>query len=317
MSKSLVLLSGEGTTVPAAEAKALFLTYDPDAKFSFTERRIMIADSKVEPTLVARRVAFARRVGALLDDPADASPVLKGKKVRLSSFRTTSSKREVVPGKLLRGIDTEVDLLNPDYEVTVVDGEKRYFALTVPREMNQAWHLRRPRKRPYFHPSAIFPKLSRALVNLTRCREGQILLDPFAGTGSILLEAAQVSIIALASDQTRAMTRGALANMKSFAQSWLGVIRADAFSLPLTKVDAIATDTPYGRASSTLGSGRITVVERALVSFPALLKPGSRMVMMHPKDVPVTDTPGLTVEEEHHLYVHKRLTRTITILRRR
>ncbi len=312
-----MLLSGEGTTIPAAEAKALFLAYDPDAKFVFPEKRIMIAESRAEPTLVARRVAFARRVGVLLDDPADASSMLRRKKVRLTAFRTTALKPEVVPGNLLRGIDAEVDLVNPDYEVTVVDGEKRYFALTVPREMNQAWHLRRPRKRAFFHPSAIFPKLSRALVNLTRCREGQILLDPFAGTGSILLEAAEVGALPLASDQTGAMTRGSLANMKKFAQSWLGVIRADAFSLPLTRVDAIATDTPYGRASSTRGSGATTIVETAIGRFPSLLRPGSRMVMMHPKDVPVHDTPKLAVEEEHHLYVHKRLTRAITILRRR
>ena len=71
MNRSLVLLSGEGTTIPAAEARALFLAYDPEAKFAFPEERIMIAESKAAPALVARRVAFARRVGALLDDPAE------------------------------------------------------------------------------------------------------------------------------------------------------------------------------------------------------------------------------------------------------
>ena len=155
------------------------------------------------------------------------------------------------------------------------------------------------------------------MVNLTRCREGEVLLDPFAGTGSILLEAAQVGALPLASDQTSTMSRGSLANMKKFGQSWLGVIRADAISLPVTRVDAIATDAPYGRASSTRGSGAATIIERALDCFPNLLKSGSRMVLMHPKEVPIHDTAELVVEEEHHLYVHKRLTRTITILRRR
>lgn len=317
MIRSLVLLSGEATTIPAAEARALFLAYDPGARFLFPEKRIMIAESNAEPRLVARRVAFARRVGELLDNPADASSTLKGRRIRLSAFRTSDSKREVVPGSLLRDIDAEVDLEDPDYEITVVDGEKRYFALTVPREMNQAWHLRRPRRRAFFHPAAIFPKLSRALVNLTRCREGQVLLDPFSGTGSILIEAAQVGVQPIASDQTVAMSRGSLANMKKFGQSWLGVIRADAFSLPLTGVDVIATDAPYGRASSTRGTGATKVMDRALEKFPELLKPGSVIVIMHPVGVPVRDTPNLAVEEEHHLYVHKRLTRAITVLRRR
>ncbi|MDG6901258.1 MAG: hypothetical protein JRM80_04785 [Nitrososphaerota archaeon] len=317
MNRSLVLLSGEGTTIPAAEAKALFLAYDPEARFSFAEKRVMVAESAAEPWPVARRVAFARRVGLLLEDPADASPWVKGKKVRLSVFRTTASRPAADPEKLLRGVDSEVDLANPDYELTVVDGERRYFALTIPGDMDQGWHLRSPRRRAFFHPAAIFPKLSRALVNLTRCREGQVLLDPFAGTGSILLEADRVGMRPLASDQTSAMSRGALANMRKFGQSWLGIIRADAFSLPLLRVDAIATDAPYGRAASTRGSGPATVVGKALESFPALLRSGSRMVLMHAKDNPVQTTGELVVEEEHHLYVHKRLTRAITVLRRR
>lgn len=317
MSRSLVLLSGEGTTIPAAEAKALFLAYDPEAKFSQPERRLIIVDSKAEPWPVARRVAFARRVGLLLDDPADASGLLKGKTVRLSAFRTTASRPVVEPASLLRGLDCQVDLESPDYEVTVVDGERRYFALTIPREMVQGWRLRSPRRRAYFHPSAIFPKLSRALVNLTRCVEGQVVLDPFAGTGSILLEAAQAGMRPLAVDQTEAMTRGSLANMKKFAQSWLGVIRADAFALPLTRVDAIATDAPYGRASSTRGSGPAPVVQRALERFPQVLRSGNRFVMMHPQDVPVHGTAELALEEEHSLYVHKKLTRAITILRKK
>lgn len=317
MNRALVLLSGEGTTIPVAEAEALFLAYDPATRFSHPEKRVVIAESKAEPGLVARRVAFARRVGLLLDAPSDAAGTLKGKTVRLSAFRTTSAKPGVDPGALLRGFDARVDLEHPDYEITVVDGEKRYFALTVPREMSQGWHLRSPRRRAYFHPSAIFPKLSRALVNLTRCREGQVLLDPFAGTGSILLEAAQVGVHPVGVDQTAAMSRGSLANMKRFVQSWLGVVRADAFSLPLTRVDAIATDAPYGRASSTRGSGPTAVVQRALESFPTLLGSRSRMVIMHPEHIPVESTAELVVEEEHHLYVHKKLTRVITVLRKK
>lgn len=317
MSKSLVLLSGEGTTIPAAEARALFLAYDPESKFSYPEQRVLIVESKAEPMLIAKRIAFARRVGPLLTDPAEAAGLLKGRKTRLSAFRTTSSRPAVDAARLLDGVDTVVDLKNPDYEITVVDGGRRYFALTVPREMGQDWHVRSPRRRPYFHPSAIFPKLSRALVNLTRCKENQVLLDPFAGTGSILLEAALVGARPLAIDQTAAMSGGSLANMKSFGQSWLGVVRADAFALPLTGVDAIATDAPYGRASSTRGAGAATVIQRALERFPSVLKSDSRMVLMHPKDVPVESTNELVVEEEHHLYVHKLLTRAITVLRKK
>lgn len=316
MTRSLVLLSGEGTTIPEAEARTLFLAYDPRSRFSRPEKRLMVAESEAVPSLVGRRIAFARRVGLMIDAPEDASRLLKGKKVRMKAFRIGTSKREVDPRSILRGLDIVVELTNPDFELTVIDGERRYYAVTVPNEMSQAWHLRRPRSRAYFHPSAIFPKLSRAIVNLTRCKEGQVLLDPFAGTGSILLEASLVGAQPLAVDQTAQMCEGSLANMNKLAQHWLGVIRADAFALPLTQVDAIATDTPYGRASSARGSEPTTVVRRALELFPRLLKSGSRIVMMHPKEVAIQNSSELVVEEEHHLYVHKKLTRTITVLRR-
>jgi hypothetical protein len=38
---------------------------------------------------------------------------------------------------------------------------------------------------------------------------------------------------------------------------------------------------------------------------------------MHPEQIPVENTAKLVVEEEHHLYVHKKLTRVITILRKK
>lgn len=317
MTRSLVLLSGEGTTIPAAEARALFLAYDPEATFTFPEKRIIIVESRAEPWPVAGRVAFSRRVGLLLTSLTDASSMLEGKRVRLAAFRTSGSRPSVDPASLLHGIDIKVDLVNPEYELTVVDGEKRYLALTDPLGMNQGWRLRRPRARAFFHPSAIFPKLSRALVNLTRCLEGQVLLDPFAGTGSILLEAAQVGANPLAADQTAEMSKGALSNMRKFGQSWLGVMRSDAFALPLSQVDAIATDVPYGRAASARGSSARNVLRHVAEDFPALLRPGSRMVVMHPKDLPIEDNSQLVAEEEHYLYVHKLLTRAITVLRRR
>jgi tRNA G10 N-methylase Trm11 len=82
-------------------------------------------------------------------------------------------------------------------------------------------------------------------------------------------------------------------------------------------VDSIATDVPYGRASSTEGRDAGRVVQDALVMGRELLKSGHRMVIMHPETHPAQEGQDWSFEEEHHLYVHKRLTRSITVLRRR
>src|SRR5207245_3481456 len=146
----------------------------------------------------------------------------------------------------------KVKLEDPEYEVSLIEGRRKgrtYLLLTKPGIMNQGWAGRRPRARAFFHPSAIFPKLSRALVNIAGVKEGETLLDPFAGTGSILLEASIVGALPAGVDISRKMARGALANAQKCAQPWLGEMRADSMSLPLTRVDAIATDVSYGMSS--------------------------------------------------------------------
>jgi 16S rRNA G966 N2-methylase RsmD len=315
-SRSLVLLSGEGTTVPAAEAKALFLAYDHSSQFEAPEPRVLLADSKADPSVVGARIAFARRVGVLVQDQVEAAPILKGRRVRFRCFDLVPKGGQPDPGKYLARIDSTIDLLNPDYELTLVRGERDYIAVTEPGGMRQGWSSRRPRSRPFFHPSAIFPKLSRALFNLTRCKVGEVFLEPFAGTGSIAIEASIVGARVAAVDLSGLMARGALSNMKHYSQDWLGVIRADSAHLPLSRVDAVATDIPYGRASSTRGRSPRDMLELLLPAFADVTRPGSRVVLMHPQELSVQRSRDFESEEEHHLHVHKLLTRTITILRR-
>ena len=315
--RSLVLLSGEGSTIPQAEAKALFLAYDPDSSFESPEPRILIAGSAADPVRVGSRIAFARRVGELIEEGHELRERLGGRRVRFRGFDLREAGAAPDPGEYLEGANVVVDLDDPEYEVTLVRGVRDYLALTTPGRMRQGWSLRRPRKRPFFHPSAIFPKLSRALVNLTRCLEGDVFLDPFAGTGSIPTEARMVGARVVAVDLAERMARGSLANMRHFGQEWLGIIRADSARLPLRRVGAVATDIPYGRASSTRGRPPLEVLDLLFPALASVTAPRSLMVIMHPKEVPIADTGDFSVLEEHHLHVHKFLTRAITVLERR
>jgi len=209
-----------------------------------------------------------------------------------------------------------VSLENPDIEVTVVRGDRDYLALTRPSLMNQSWVARRPRKRPFFHPAAIFPKLSRALVNLSRVRSGEIFLDPFCGTGSLLLEAYEIGAVPVGTDIDAKMVRGAHRNMAAFRQGWLGLVRADARSAPLRSADAMATDVPYGRASTTSGSDTRQIIDSLLANASIILRSGHRLVLMHPRSEKVEGDGEFDLQEEHQLYIHRKLTRTISVLRR-
>ncbi len=320
-SRVLIILSGENSTLPEAEAGALLRTYDPSAVCRKMEPRVLIALTKAKPEAIAGRIAYARRVGVLLPS-GHISRVLR-EKVKRGSFRIRKLRLapsrtpvEQIEGKLLSQLDGRVDLDDPDYEVSVIEGKRVYSMLTRPRSLRQDWASRRPRRRPFFHPAAIFPKLSRALVNLSGVKEGEILMDPFAGTGSVLLEASVIGILPVAIDISRSMVRGALANQREFSQSWLGIIQADARSLPVRKVDGIVTDVPYGRASSSHGRSTGEIVRRLLSSAANLLARERVLVIMHPDYVKVTPTREFIKESAHRLYIHRNLTRVITVLRR-
>jgi tRNA (guanine10-N2)-dimethyltransferase len=211
-----------------------------------------------------------------------------------------------------------VDLEDPEYEITVVRGARRdYYSVTRSGVMRQDWIRRRPRGRAFFHPAAMFPKISRCLVNLTGVGEGGVILDPFVGTGSILLEADIVGADALGVDMSRKMVRGAKRNQEKFGQRWLGIVLADSRRLPLKQVDAIATDVPYGRASSTEGSATGVILDGLIAQSGQLLKGNGRLVVMHPLGVPASPDESFEVEGEHLIYVHRKLTRAITVMRRR
>ncbi len=314
--RALVLLSGEATTIPAAEARALFLAGDPRSTFERPEERVLLAETMADPYRVGARVAFSRRVGFLVDD-SDLAHRIGKSSVRVRAFSTSGRETVTDPRALLRGHDVRVDLETPDLEVTVVEGRERYVTLTSPTLMRQAWATRRPRRRPFFHPAAIFPKLARALVNLSRCREGGVFLEPFSGTGSLALEASEVGAEVVCLDVADRMVKGSKANMRAFGQEWVGIVRCDSLHPPIHKADAAATDVPYGRASSTLGNTTRAVIDRVLEDAPSYLGRGCRMVVMHPGSVPLESTEKLEVEEEHEFYVNSRLSRTVSVLVRR
>ena len=86
-------------------------------------------------------------------------------------------------------------------------------------------------------------------------------------------------------------------------------------------VDALATDIPYGRASSAGGLDSREILRSLLRGAPDMLARGKKLVVMHPKSVEVApllkegEEVDLRVEREVEIYIHRTLTRTISVLR--
>jgi len=178
---------------------------------------------------------------------------------------------------------------------------------------------RRPRRRPFFHPSSMPAKLARCMVNLAQPKAGDLVLDPFCGTASILIEAGLIGCRVMGLDVQRHMAKGSLRNLLYYGVKPEGMITADARLPPLTKVDRIVTDPPYGRSATTLGWSTKRIVEDFLSKAEDLLPRDGRICIAAPKSIKIGEIGKSLVfkhVESHYAYVHRSLTREIAVFKR-
>ncbi len=224
-----------------------------------------------------------------------------------------------------------VDLNNPKKTfVILLMGGKCLFTLLLHTVKKKVYEERKPHLRPFFSPGVIMPRLARVLVNLSRVRAKELLLDPFCGTGGILIEAGMVAANPLGMDIQAKMVRGAHRNMLSYRLNGELAV-ADATKLPLSadSVDAIVTDLPYGRVSLVSYSGglnmdsRASFMERlyeaAVGEMHRVLKRGrNAVIVFHSTTLySLFSNYGFNIRERHEYRVHRSLIRYIAVLEKK
>ncbi len=241
---------------------------------------------------------------------------------RIKNYADEALNTMVLEGKLGKQIlnsteGTKVSLKNPDKTfLGIITDDKLVFGLKLTDITSKTFSERRPRKKPFFHPSAMPSKMARCMVNLAHGKAELLILDPFCGTGTSLIEASYIGCRTVGVDAQRRMVMGTRKNLRFFNIDAEGLVLADARQLPLTKVDCVVTDPPYGRSSSTLKSTTKQLVQEVLVSAYSLLGVGQRICIASPKTLNIK---GIGVElgfnhiESHFAYVHKTLTREIAV----
>jgi len=195
-----------------------------------------------------------------------------------------------------------------------------YFGILLHESSRSDFGKRAVKNRPFFSPISLHPVLARTVVNLSRVGHGGVILDPFCGTGGILMEASLLGLSAVGADRDSEMLRGAEMNLRHFDAEAL-LLNSDVGALPdilrehgITMVDGIATDLPYGRASTTFGEDKSELYLRAFETFKAVLKPGGYAAVVLPGALPGID--GLRLVSFYSLRVHRSLTRHFTVYRR-
>ncbi len=342
MPKLLFLLSGENETLPAAEVKAILEAEGYQFANSSEFDQILRLEADLSSVQVVQiRAAFTRVcaqelfvAAANLKDVAEAATKTDFKSVlkpsesflvrinRIKNYADEELNTMVLEGKLGKQIlnsteDTKVSLKNPDKTfIGIITSGKLILGLKLTEIQSKTFSERRPRKKPFFHPSAMPSKLARCMVNLAHAKAEALVLDPFCGTGSSLIEATYIGCRAVGVDAQKRMVLGARRNLRFFNITAEGLILGDARMLPFTRVDVVVTDPPYGRSASTLKSTTKQLVQEVLASSLRLLGVGQRVCIASPKTLNISRLGaeiGYRHVESHFAYVHRTLTREIAV----
>jgi tRNA (guanine10-N2)-dimethyltransferase len=323
-------LSGEHPTLPEAEVVATIEAEARNPSSTIRGPGYVVSDlSKDEMARVAERLALTHRIGAYhgscdLDELTAFAPNLElpegSVSVRLKRFRGRGEPEQanVIVRKVGEVISEKrkIDLQTPDIKLRILLADKLHF-FTEEREIDKdQYEVRHVRSRPFFSPVSLHPRYARALVNLTRVRRGQTLLDPFCGTGGILLEASLVGAKALGSDISPEMIAGCAENLRHFDVAFERLEVADIGELAevFGTVDAVATDPPYGRSASTKKEPVTALHERGITSIAGVLRTGAWAGVVVPKTI--RHPASLHLMERHSQKVHRSLTREYCIFKR-
>ena len=326
---TLFELSGEHPSLPRAEVISC-LEAETGRSELVAEGPGFVACSlrDEERGSIVRRLALVHRYGRYLGSVdrehlkpfVDGLPLPKGSvSVRVKRHQGTSTPEQArdltkqIGAALSKG--RNVDLDSAEVPVRVLLSDRLHFFIEEGHIDRDQYEDRHVRSRPFFSPISLHPRYARALVNLTQVRKGQTMLDPFCGTGGILIEAALMGAKVLGSDLSAEMIDGCAQNMRHFSARWerLEIVDVGDVLSTFGKVDAVATDPPYGRSASTMKEPVLELHRRALVSIADVLRPGGRGGIVLPWSC--QDAVGLRLEQKHAQRVHRSLTRHYCLFR--
>lgn len=336
-----LLLSKEHTTLPRAEVEAVLECEGINYQIKEAGGGLLILDvpHKTPDNMieVIERLSYTHEVFQILIQANEDNLIMEMKKypwadivksdyaVRVkkmdkkSQFNT--SKLEWEMGSIINKATPEarVNLDDPSIFIrTILKDGKVIVGQRIGQISKKHFFNLKPHKRPFFYPGSMSPKLARCMVNLTRIKKDQTLLDPFCGTGGILIEAGIVGARVIGTDIDYKMVKGTKENLEHCGISDYQVFREDARKLELpSKVDAIVTDPPYGISASTGGEKSEDLYQQSMQSLQGLLKDDGRMCLATPHYLDLDEVLAGTkfkIIEQHHIKMHKSLTRVISVL---
>lgn len=311
--KHLILLSGENLELAKEEVLAL-----SGKKKCKQHKNIVVVDSD---DFDYERLAYAHKVCQYIFkcDAKNFESIIKRtdwQKYYKKNFAVNTHKTRLTGLEIANLMwdhlkNPKVDLLfaKTNFEFFQVEN-KVYCGLRLWKN-EEDFNSRKAHNRPGFSPVSLHPKLARCLVNISRVKKK--LLDPFCGTGGILIEAGLMGIKIVGTDADKEMLNKAEKNLKHFKIKNYVLKHIDAREVNY-KVDAIVTDPPYGKSSSLKKNDQKELMKDFLKNAYGMLPKKSLLVMMLPNNFKISSR--FKTRKRIKFYIHKSLTRTVHIMQK-
>jgi len=339
-----LILSREHPTLPQAEVEAVLQAEQLKYKVKEELNGLLILNlsRKFLKTLpiIGQRLSFTHEILRVLIQTSEKHLINESKQytwekiiiadyaVRIkkldknSIYNTSKLEREI--GDIIKsniGRKTEVNLDDPSIFIRIILlNERALVGHRIASISKKHFFELKPHKRPFFYPGSMSPKLARCMVNLTRIRRGDTLLDPFCGTGGILIEAGMIGARVVGTDIDPKMVIGTEINLQHCLIKDFQVFKSDVRNLKLPfKVDAIVTDPPYGISASTGGERSNELYQQSIDSMQNLINKGGLVCIATPHYLDIQDMlqgTNFQIIEQHHIRMHKSLTRVISLLQK-
>lgn len=326
----LVELSAEHPTLPHAEVAAVARLVGGEVveRDGFAVHVEVPNDAADAPAFLARRLALAHTVSAHWWTTAATPRVIippfgridmKGATFAIRARRMEGAHPDLplqdtvrAAGALLAA-SGRVDLERPQVDVRMLLGEDAHVGALVGEVDRKSYEARHPKNRAHFAPVSIHPRYARALVNLAGIREGDRVADPFCGTGGLLIEAGLVGAKVYGGDLDPRMSEGTRAMLEEYGVTGATIEARDVGELPEfvgEPLDAVVSDPPYGRSSTTNFEPMADLYERFFLAAKEALKPGGRLAVISPSEnLRALATRHFRPLESHDQKVHRSMTR--------
>ena len=325
--KYLLELGGENTDLGKYEALELlkFEKYAPFLEKDYENIIVISTSKKIEESIIAR-LSMTKRISSIvftsnkanvkdilndleeikIDDLNFAIRQIGGK--NLDSEKTAILIGEKIPKKNETNLDApQVSILfyqNREFFISL-----KYAGINTGYKRCLKHHIS---QRPYFSPIGIHPRIARAMINLSNCAKDKMLVDPFCGTGGILIEGADMGLKVAGIDLKEKMIEFSKGNLKHYGFRG-NLINSDFKEISSLEFGSIVCDPPYGIASTSGGEKIKELMKRSLDVFQKCMENKQRLV------IAVSDSKMIKHESliqiyKFEWYIHKSLTRNIIVL---